>query len=723
MDAMARLMQSKKIAVWLTPALLATLCCVPASGQNARQRAALARLSRAHSGIHANIAPANGVEAINAPLYRPGGLAFDAAGNLYIADTDDNVVREVNLNGIVSTVAGDGEQGYAGDGSLATAALLDSPAGVAVDSSGNIYIADTHNSVIREVAFSTRNITTIAGNGVSGFFGDGAAATAAMLSYPTAVAVDSNANVYIADTNNHRIREISGGNINTVAGDGEQTYSGDGGPGTSAGLDSPNGVAVDSAFNIYIGDTHNQAVRMVTFSSGNISTLAGTGTKGFNGDGPATSATLARPRGVAVDPTGIVYVADSDNDRIRTVSGGNLTTVAGSGLEGFSGDTGSASSASLDTPRAAAFSRGEVAIADTENGTIRVVNGGTANTAAGQSPLAETLALSGPLSIAYGTGTLTATFSNGGNTGTGLVTFTDGEGPSPATVGSQSLSGNVATLSTALLSAGTHYLVASYAGDSNNPPVASGVYVLPVAKGSQTISFTPVTGTQIVGGQVTLSATATSGLPVSFVATTSSVCTISGNTLSLIASGSCNIEAQQWGNSNWDAAPFQFDRFYVEHQTQTISFGAIASQIVDTTLPLSATATSGLTVTFASLTPSTCTVSGTTASLIAYGDCTIQASQTGNSIYGEAPHVSQTFFIHHQSQTISFTAIANDQVVDTSVPLSATATSGLSVSFASTTPTTCTVAGASASLIASGSCTITAMQAGNTTYSAAPAVW
>jgi sugar lactone lactonase YvrE len=313
------------------------------------------------------------------PLIRPHGLAYDASGNYYIADTDQNVIRKVSTTGIITTVAGTGEQGYAGDGGLATAAMLDSPAGVAVDSSGNIYIADTHNNVIREVLASNGNIATIAGTGVAGYSGDSSTAIAAMLSSPTAVAVDSNGNVYVADTNNHCIRKVIGTNIFTVAGNGEQSYSGDGGPATAAGLDSPNGVAVDSSFNIYIGDTHNQRVRMVTFATGHISTIAGSGVNGYNGEGTATAIDLSRPRGVAVDPSGNVYVADSDNNLIRSISGGNVNTIAGTSLEGFSGDGGAATSASLDTPDAVAIAGASILFSDTENNLVREVSGGIIN--------------------------------------------------------------------------------------------------------------------------------------------------------------------------------------------------------------------------------------------------------------------------------------------------------------------------------------------------------
>jgi len=486
------------------------LLCVASNcayAQNAAQRAALSQLIRRSASNNAS----NAIEATGVSLDRPGALAFDAAGNLYIADTDNNVIREVNLQGAITTVAGTGEQGSDGDGGPATSALLDSPAGVAVDASGNIYIADTHNNRIREVSGGT--ITTIAGTGVAGFSGDGSAAASATLDLPTAIAIDSKGKIFVADTNNHRIREISGTAISTVAGDGEQTYSGDSGPATAAGLDSPNGVAVDSAFNLYIGDTHNQRVRMVTFATGIISTVAGTGAKAFTSDGPATAAALARPRGVAVDATGIVYVADSDNNRIRTIADGTVSTIAGSGTEGYTGDQAASTSASLDTPRAVVVSGASIVFADTENNRVRTAMNGDVNTIAGNAANnAESISISGVPSAVYGAGSLTATFSNNNQSGTGTVTFYDGEGSTPALVGTASLSSNTAVLNTSGLSAGTHFLIASYAGDANNPAVVSGVFVYTVAPAPLTAV---AAGANMLYGQSapTLTGTLTGVLP------------------------------------------------------------------------------------------------------------------------------------------------------------------------------------------------------------------
>ncbi len=442
--------------------------------QTKAQLNALGQLNAAHPHTLAN-----GVEATTVPLAAPAGLAYDASGNLYIAALGDNVIRKVDLNGIITTVVGTGEQGFAGDGGPALSAVLDSPAGIAFDASGNLYIADSHNHRIREVVNGT--ISTIAGTGTAGFSGDGASATSAQLNLPTAVSVDATGNILIADTNNQRIRKVSSGTITTVAGNGEQTFSGDGGPATQAGIDSPNGVAFDTliAGKFYIGDTHNQRIRQVD-ASGIITTLAGNGTKSFAGDGSSgTAIGLARPRGLAVDASGRIYLADSDNNRLRLLTSGAIATIAGDGEQTFSGDSGLATNAALDTPRTTAVSgSGLVALADTNNQRVRGISlAGKVTTVAGIAPTAtESLVLSGATTIVYGSGSLTATFSNGSLSATGSATLLDGT----AAAGTASFSANAATLSLASLTAGQHTLSVSFAGDTNNAPIVSGVYLVTV---------------------------------------------------------------------------------------------------------------------------------------------------------------------------------------------------------------------------------------------------
>ncbi len=308
------------------------------------------------------------------------GLAVDSAGNLYIADNGNNRVRKITAaTGVISTVAGNGTQGFSGDGDLAIAAELFYPQGVAVDAAGNLYIADSGNNRIRRVT-AAGIISTIAGNGTPDFSGDGGLATAAELGYPVGLAVDSAGNLYIADMSNDRIRMVTAaGVISTVAGTGTWGFSGDGGPGTAAQLNSPNGVATDAAGNLYIADSGNNRIRRVT-AAGIISTIAGNGTPGFSGDGgAATAAQLNYPWGLGVDSAGNVYIADSGNNRIRRVTAaGIISTIAGNGTLGFSGDGGSATAAQLNFPWGVGVdSAGNVYIADTYNHRVRKITAAT----------------------------------------------------------------------------------------------------------------------------------------------------------------------------------------------------------------------------------------------------------------------------------------------------------------------------------------------------------
>ena len=291
----------------------------------------------------------DGARALAAQLDRPTAMALDASGNLYIVDANNRKVRRVTPGGIISSFAGTGMPGVSGDGGPATAALFDAPSAVALDAAGNLYVADYNNHDVRKVG-TTGIITTFAGVGTAGSAGDGGPATAAQLDNPCGMAWDHVGNLYIADRSNHKIRQVApDGTIRTFAGSGVAGSAGDLGAATSAQFNAPVAVALDAASNLYVADYFNNKIRKVT-PGGIVSTWVGTGAAGASGDGgPATAAQLAGPNGVAVDAAGNLYIADLGNDKIRKVTpGGIISTFAGAGAGGATGSGVAATDARLD---------------------------------------------------------------------------------------------------------------------------------------------------------------------------------------------------------------------------------------------------------------------------------------------------------------------------------------------------------------------------------------
>ena len=312
--------------------------------------------------------------ATNATFNSAWAIAKDSLGNLYVADTWNNCIRKVDTNGVITTVAGNGVPTYSGDGVAATNASLNQPSGVAVDAFGNLLIADTFNNRIRKVDMNGI-ISTVAGTGAVLFSGDGGAATNAKLWQPYGIAVDGVGNFYVADTRNNRVRKVdTNGVITTAAGNGGFSASGDGGAATNASFYLNYSVAVDSIGNLFITDRGNNRIRKVN-TNGIITTVAGNGAFGYSGDGgAATNASLNLLLGVMVDSAGNFYISDAyPNVRIRKVStNGIITTVAGNGVAGFAGDGGSGNSAELSFPRGMAMdSAGNLLIVDGGNSRIR----------------------------------------------------------------------------------------------------------------------------------------------------------------------------------------------------------------------------------------------------------------------------------------------------------------------------------------------------------------
>jgi sugar lactone lactonase YvrE len=326
----------------------------------------------------------DGGPAISAQLHDPWDVALDAVGNVFVADTYNHAIRRVSIGGVITTVAGNGTSGFSGDGGVATSAQLNQPTGIALDAVGNMFIADGGNFRVRKVTPGGA-IDTVAGGGVGGFTGDGGQATSAKLNRPLGVALDRAGNLFIADYENERVRKVmTGGIINTVAGGGTHGL-GDGGPATAAWLHNPAGVAVDAAGNLFIAETWSSRVRKVT-ADGVITTVAGNGVEASSGDGgPATSAGLDFPEGVATDGAGNLFIAEFDSSRIRKVTtDGIIHTVAGGGTTGL-GDGGPAASAQLKNPEGIAVDlEGNLIIPDTGNNRVRKVTpDGMINTIAG----------------------------------------------------------------------------------------------------------------------------------------------------------------------------------------------------------------------------------------------------------------------------------------------------------------------------------------------------
>ena len=334
----------------------------------------------------------DGGAATSATINNPNEVTLDSAGNLYIADSSNHRIRKVDASGNISTIAGTGTAGFGGDGGAATAAQLNFPAAVVVDSAGNLYFADSNNHRVRRVDTSG-DISTVAGTGTGGFSSDGGPATAAQLNFPAAVVVDSAGNLYIADSNNHRIRKVdASGDISTVAGTGTGGFSGDGGPASGAMLNGPQGIVLDGAGNLYIVGSASYRIRKVD-ASGTISTIAGTGTAGFSGDGgAATAAQLNWPSRVAMDGAGNLYISDRFNHRIRKVdASGDISTIAGTGTAGFGGDVGAATAARLNYPIGVAVDGASryIYVADALNNRIRRIAGvAQPRPPAGPSPVA-----------------------------------------------------------------------------------------------------------------------------------------------------------------------------------------------------------------------------------------------------------------------------------------------------------------------------------------------
>lgn len=570
----------------------------------------------------------DGGAATAATLNAPNDVVKDAAGNMYIADYNNNVIRKVNIGGIISTFAGTGTAGSTGDGGPATAATLNGPWGLAMDAAGNLYVSDYNNYKIRKIT-PGGVISTYAGTGTAGSAGDGGPATAAEIYRAVGICMDASNNLYIADSWNHKIRKVSAaGTMSTVAGNGTSGYSGDGAAATAAKLNYPYDVVVTTTGKVYIADYSNYVVREVTISTGNIATIAGNNSYGYSGDGSIPYlAQLSHPMGLAIDPSeSKLYISDHENSRIRMVKmPPNILTYAGNGTGGYSGD-GSAANAAKIKQSSGLFcdNNGNLYIADRFNQVIRMVT-----------PVAYTI--SGATSMCAGTtSTLTPSVSGASwfssNTAVATVDIASGVvtavAPGTATIHYTDETGYghvVVTVNAALLAITGTTTLCQGANTTLSNPTSGGTWtsgntaiatagagtgvITGVAAGTSVISYS--VGGCNVTTIVTVSPLANAGT----ISGTNNVCEANTVTLANTATGGT------WSSSNITTA--------------TISATGLVTGVAAGTVTISYAATNSCGTNYATyaFTVNACPAYATTPGVITEGISVMPNPSTGNEVW------------------------------------------------------------------------------------------
>jgi hypothetical protein len=661
--------------------------------------------------------------ALTSQLNNPSGLAVDASGNLYIADTGNHRLRKVTTGNAISTLLGTGASGPA-------LTQLASPTSVAVDqASGDVYIADTNNHRILRLAGGVPPATLFAGTGSPGLGASGIAANTSALSLPADVAVDAAGVVYIADTNNHRIRKVTGGIVSDVVGVGGSFAC------SATRLSSPQGIALAGGGQVYIADTSNSRVMHYPGSGVSMTIAAGqlSATTCLIGSGVTQ---LNQPTKVAFTQLGDILVADTGNSRIKRIRAGVMTAVVGTGTGGTTGDNGSPTAALINLPQGVTTGPPDshvYYVADSLSHRVRkvvpqapsvptlnsVTNAGATSLSVAFTPVATLDApatsftvtcVPGPSPfIQSGTSSpIVMTGLTPGQTYACTVYAQNGAGASAPTAPLQGTPGTAPGITSSAAPGGTFGVTYSHTYTSTGAPAptftltsgalppglnlaaggalagtptaagtftgvvtaantvapnATQAFSITIAKATQAIAFATLPDRIIGSGPFGLSATGGgSGNAVTFTSLTTSTCTATGTngaTLTLIATGTCTIASDQAATANYDAAPQATRSFTVQAKiAQAISFAALVDRLVNSgPANLSATGgASGNAVTFSSLTPSVCTTVGTngiTLTLVAVGTCTIAADQAGNATYDPAPQVTRSFAVQQPGHLVN----------------------------------------------------------------------
>ena len=561
----------------------------------------------------------------------PFSAVVDSNGALYFSDAQSNYVRKIDGNGtLVTVVAGSGSWGFTGDGLVATASALAGPNKIALAQNGDLYIADAGNNRIRRVSAGV--MTTVAGYTVQGYDGEGTAYAHALCN-PTGIAVDGAGNLYIADSCNHRVRRVdaTSGAMTTFAGTGSPGIGGDGGMATAAMLDTPVAVAVDATGAVYVADSGNHRVRRIS-ATGIISTVIGNGSCSASNDGPGVSVALCSPQDVQVISGGRLVVADLNNNRILVqYPSGNVSTVAGNGAFGYSGDGGSALSAMLAQPYGVgADSAGNLFIADTQNHRIRKVSGVPVNEPPKQSVSISIINL--PANAAFG-GSFVPAYAYTGDGSRSVTT---------ATSGICSVSGNAVTF----VGAGLCKLTAKAAATTNYVAATGVQQSFTVAKAVASIAINNLPAGAQFGQSFTPTYAYAGNGSKSVTSNTPLICTVSGSGVDFVATGTCWLMAHAASTSTYAAATGAAQYFTIAKAITTIAIRNLPSgpRKGSTFKPAYTYAGDGATSTTSSP-PAVCTVTGTTVTFVTVGTCTLVAQAEATLNYAKAVGAAQSLTV------------------------------------------------------------------------------